>query len=137
MQPQESRLVAGAGYLWLADSADGRVYRVDPTTRKISRSRYIRAQSMVFGDGRLWVLDTLCGKIAGLDPGTGHSLPTTTVPGNLSKVWPWEADTCGSRTPQNVDPADPRGPWVEGLDLHLARPDGDEPDAIAYDGDGW
>jgi DNA-binding beta-propeller fold protein YncE len=82
-----SALVSGAGYLWMADTASDRIYRVDPETSKVlSISLRQGADMLVFADGGLWVLDRLEAKITRVDPETGRSLRSFTSSGDLQAI---------------------------------------------------
>jgi class 3 adenylate cyclase len=96
-----SALVSGAGYLWMADTASDRIYRVDPETSKVLPiSLRQGADMLVFADGGLWVLDRLDAKITRVDPETGRSLRSFTSSGNLQAIAVgggnvWAVDTSG------------------------------------------
>jgi hypothetical protein len=80
-------LVSGGGYLWVGDSANDQVYRVDPAARNVDAFRTRQsADVLVFADGSLWVLDTLAGKITRMDPRTGSTVPPIIGSGDLRSM---------------------------------------------------
>jgi Adenylate and Guanylate cyclase catalytic domain len=104
-------LVAGAGYLWMGDSTNNRVYRIDPGNSRVKRFSVGQSvDQLTFGDGALWVLDTLQGKITRVDPATGRSPTPLIVAGDLKSVvvgggYLWAADATGNaiqRIPEDL-----------------------------------
>jgi class 3 adenylate cyclase/outer membrane protein assembly factor BamB len=128
-----SALVSGAGYLWMADSASDRLYRVDPETSDVLTISLRQSPDMlVFADGGLWVLDRLDAKITRVDPETGRSLRSFTSSGNLQSFAVgggnvWAADTSVDEI-QRI-PEDLRSASTP----ISVRQFGDTPKAVAYD----
>jgi class 3 adenylate cyclase len=129
-----SALVSGAGYLWMADTASDRIYRVDPETSKVLPiSLRQGADMLVFADGGLWVLDRLDAKITRVDPETGRSLRSFTSSGNLQAIAVgggnvWAVDTSVAeiqRIPEDLGSAS--------TPVSVSQI-GDAPRSVAYDG---
>jgi class 3 adenylate cyclase len=129
-----SAFVSGAGYLWVADSAGERIYRVDPHTSKVLPISLRQGPDMlVFADGGLWVLDRLDAKITRVDPETGRSLHSFIVSGDPQAIavgggYVWAVDTSANeirRIPEDLRSAS-TPISVEQI--------GDAPRALAYDG---
>ena len=96
---QVTDLVSGAGDLWVGDSVDDRVFKVDPTTRKVTRyPLHQSADVLTFLDRTLWVLDILDGELTRLDPSSGRTHhPSYPISGNLAGMsvgggFVWVAD---------------------------------------------
>jgi len=127
-----SGLASGGGYLWLADSFDQRVYRVDPTTEHVKLfPLHQGADLMVFADQRLWAVDSSAGKISRLDPGTGH-LKSADVSGDLERIavgggYAWVTDTSNDKIQQIPEDLGSAPVPISVGEI------GDGPKAIAYD----
>jgi len=104
-------LVSGDGYLWYADSATDRVYRVNPTTKKVDLFQLRQsADVLVFAEGGLWVLDKTDGKITRVDPKTGQSARSFPISGDPQSMavgggYVWVPDASGDeidRIPEDL-----------------------------------
>jgi streptogramin lyase len=74
-------LVAGGRFLWLGDSVDRSVYRIDADARRYMRFPvYQGADRLTFADGRLWILDTKAGSLRAMTP-EGHLTDSHAVSG--------------------------------------------------------
>jgi len=79
-------LIVGGRYLWLGDSADGFVYRINTDASTYKRFRIPQAADRLsFGHGRLWILDTRTGSLLAITP-NGRRLGQQPVPGDLTDM---------------------------------------------------
>src|SRR5262249_48422920 len=74
-------LTVGAGSVWVANSLDGTVMRIDPTQNIVSAAVTVGAgpSSLLASDGSIWVADTYSGRIDRIDPATNHLASTISV----------------------------------------------------------
>jgi outer membrane protein assembly factor BamB len=79
-------LIVGGRYLWLADSPDQVVYRIDTDASTYRRFPiYQEVDRLSFGDGRLWILDTRTGSLRAMRP-NGRIIRQLPVPGDLTDM---------------------------------------------------
>jgi len=68
-----SNIAFGGGYVWVSNSAEGTVYKIDGSSGKIVAA-YETGQGagqMSYNDGTLWVANHDDGTVTGIDPATG------------------------------------------------------------------
>jgi YVTN family beta-propeller protein len=72
LSPGEARgLAVGGGYVWVTESAEGEVLRIDPQTGAITRAHVDGVPvAVAFVAGRLWIVDRDQGEVDRLDPQT-------------------------------------------------------------------
>jgi len=125
--------VSGAGYLWVGDTLDDRIYRFNPATSAIKIFDLRQSPDvLVFGDGNLWVLDKTAGKVARVDPSTGRHPPPFAIAGDVLGMavgggYVWLTDASGSaveRIPEDLGSAP--------TDISVGQIEG-PPSGVAYD----
>ena len=74
-------IAAGAGSIWISDSAQNRVIRLDPKSKGVTREIGVGSGpgALAFGAGALWVANTLDGTVSRIDPTTNAITSTATV----------------------------------------------------------
>jgi DNA-binding beta-propeller fold protein YncE len=71
---EERGFAAGDGALWIGDTINGKVYRLDLGTHRVSRYAVEGSvDDLAFGDGYVWVVDALDNTITRIDPRNGRS----------------------------------------------------------------
>src|SRR5262249_31806235 len=79
-------LIAGGGFLWLGDSYDGWVFRIDPDAGTAKRFKVNQgADRLAFADQRLWILDTATGSLRAITR-RGELTRKHSVLGNLTDM---------------------------------------------------
>jgi YVTN family beta-propeller protein len=138
----------GDGAVWVTNSADGTVDRIDPVTRTVRQT--VRVGNgpigIAFGDGSVWVANGASATVSRIDPGSNEVVQTIPV-GNgpagiaigrgavwvvnrdshtLSKIDP-AAGRVARTFPVGVEPLDvavgPEGVWVTSSDGRTIRLD--------------
>src|SRR5215469_12564435 len=75
-----SGVASGAGAVWVTDSADDLLLRVDPTRQVVDRIPVGRGPAGVTtGDGQVWVANQLDGTVSEVNPGAGRQVATIPV----------------------------------------------------------
>jgi DNA-binding beta-propeller fold protein YncE/tRNA A-37 threonylcarbamoyl transferase component Bud32 len=67
-------LAVGAGSVWVTNTADGSISRVDPETARVLGNPLDvggRPTNVAAGGGRVWVVDNFGGRLIPIDPATG------------------------------------------------------------------
>jgi ABC-type transport system substrate-binding protein/DNA-binding SARP family transcriptional activator len=73
-------IASGAGAVWVTDSADDLLLRVDPAGQVIDRIPVGRGPAGVtVGDGEVWVANELDGTVSEINPGAGRQVATIRV----------------------------------------------------------
>jgi virginiamycin B lyase len=74
-------VVAAFGSIWVTSSGEGRIYRVDPTTRKVITKISVPAtpRFTTVGDGSVWVLSQSDGSVSRIDPTQNKVVATIQV----------------------------------------------------------
>jgi virginiamycin B lyase len=106
----ELNVVAGAGSIWVASDAAGKIARVDPASNRVTASVAVNPGSyyLAFGFGALWAVSGDSQSLQKIDPETNAVVATTMLgkqPGFLAAgagaVWVQEQ---GDGTVARVDP---------------------------------
>ena len=61
-----------AGSIWVANTGDNTITRIDAGSDKPSKPLPIAATELAFGDGTLWASDTTANRVVRIDPTTGR-----------------------------------------------------------------
>ena len=74
-------IAAGGGAIWIGDSAQNRVVRLDPKTNGVTQTIGVGSGpgALAFGGGAVWVANTLDGTVSRIDPATNQVRWTVTV----------------------------------------------------------
>lgn len=76
-------IVAGAGSVWVADSTDGAVARIDPRTDRVVDTADVgsNADQIALGEGAVWITSAVARTVTRLDPQTGRIVSVVSLPG--------------------------------------------------------
>jgi len=103
-------VAVGGGAVWIGDSAENRVVRVDAKTNAVTQTIGVGSgpSALAFGAGALWVANTLDGTVSRIDPESGQVRATVPVGANPSAIAAsgdavWVANEAG-RTIVRLDP---------------------------------
>ena len=76
-------VAVGYGGVWVADSLDNAVVRINPTTRGMTKIPVgTSRRDVAVGAGSVWVADSGDGTVTRIDPRTGKVLATIAVGGS-------------------------------------------------------
>ena len=103
-------VISAAGAIWVTNTADGTVDRIDPVTHTIRQTVRVGngPSGIAFGDGSVWVTNGLSGTVSRISPGTNRVVETIDV-GNgpagivFASGSIWVANT-GDGTITRIDP---------------------------------
>jgi class 3 adenylate cyclase len=129
---EERGFAAGDGALWIGDTINGKIYRLDLGTERVKPYAILGSvDNLAFGDGYVWVVDALDNTITRIDPRGGR---TKSAPLNQSATlnsiavgggYIWITDDAGGEV------------WRVSVDLRSVRAItvGARPDDVMYAGD--
>ena len=83
-----SGIAVGAGGVWVADSQDDAVVRIDPTTQSVTRTIAVgrTPAGIAIGAGSIWVADSGDGTVTRIDPRTNRVLARIPVGGSPQAI---------------------------------------------------
>ncbi len=83
-----SGIAVGAGGVWVADSEDDAVVRIDPTTQSVTRTIAVGRSpaGIAIGAGSIWVADSGDGTVTRIDPRTNRVLARIPVGGSPQAI---------------------------------------------------
>jgi YVTN family beta-propeller protein len=132
---EPTAIAVGDGGVWVADSGDNAVVRIDPTTQAVTNTIDVghAPQGIALGDGSVWVANSGDGTVSRIDPTSDRTLARIRVGGS-----PQDVTVDRRRVWVTVDapPAPNRAPDAPGGTVRLvAGSDVTSMDpALAYDG---
>lgn len=128
-----SGIAVGAGAVWVADSIDGTLWRIDPGPPAVTRTIPVGvgATGVSFGDGAVWVVNWLRGSVLRIDPSSNSITRRIELAGTPQAVAvgsgrAWVSVDAGFGTPAGA-PSSPLVSRVEPLPSSLCG-------SIAYGG---
>src|SRR5439155_13544806 len=65
--------------VWVANTGDGTITRIDANSGKPTKTLPIAATELAFGAGTLWASDRTGNRVVRIDPTTGHVVQPITV----------------------------------------------------------
>ena len=103
-------VISAAGAIWVTNTADGTVDRIDPGTHTIRQTVSVGngPSGIAFGDGSVWVTNGLSGTVSRISPGTNRVVETIDVGNGPAGILYasgsiWVANT-GDDTITRIDP---------------------------------
>ena len=126
---QVAGFVAGQGALWIGNSADGKVYRLDLRTGRVTPyATHGNIDDLAFGDGYVWAMDRAGTAVTRIDPKTRATKPAPlNGSGTLSSIgvgggYVWITDDTDDEV------------WRMSTDMRSVRAItvGDRPDDVVY-----
>ncbi len=103
-------VISAAGAIWVTNTADGTVDRIDPVTHTIRQTVPVGngPSGIAFGDGSIWVTNGLSGTVSRISPGTNRVVETIDVGNGPAGIVHasgsiWVANT-GDGTITRIDP---------------------------------